>query len=65
MRMSHVREDLCPGVLCRQKVGGGNVAVYVTYYGIPVHVSNEDLCWRTPCPVEVGPFTFTNTESLP
>lgn len=41
------------------------MAVYVTYYGIPVHVSNEDLCSRTRCPVEVGPFMFVNTESLP
>eukprot|EP00898_Chlorokybus_atmophyticus_P007533 jgi/Chlat1/7781/Chrsp66S07239 len=48
-----------------EDVTGGSVTVSVAYRGVPVHYENDDLCDKTACPINKGPFRLNNVQQLP
>ncbi|KAI3447366.1 hypothetical protein Pfo_004031 [Paulownia fortunei] len=46
-------------------ISGGNIEIYVSYFGFLVHNENHDLCNEMLCPVSVGDFALSHSLELP
>ncbi|KAA8544377.1 hypothetical protein F0562_022355 [Nyssa sinensis] len=46
-------------------ISGGKLALDVSYFGIRVHTETHDLCKETSCPISVGKFVISHTQTLP
>ncbi|CAA2934911.1 putative phosphatidylglycerol/phosphatidylinositol transfer protein DDB_G0282179 [Olea europaea var. sylvestris] len=44
---------------------GGKLTIDVSYFGFHVHGETHDLCAKTACPVSVGDFVISHSQSLP
>lgn len=50
----------CPG----QAIYGGELAIGVSYVGVPVHTEKFDICDKVSCPAK-GNFLIPHTQTLP
>ncbi|KAK1310813.1 hypothetical protein QJS10_CPA08g00041 [Acorus calamus] len=48
-----------------EAITGGNLKIGVSYYGVPIHSENHDLCKETSCPVTSGDFVLSHEQTLP
>ncbi|WCJ40130.1 MD-2-related lipid recognition domain-containing protein [Euphorbia peplus] len=48
-----------------QYIGGGKVFILISYFSVPVFFENLDLCDKVSCPVSVGDFVLSHTQTLP
>ncbi|KAJ8767931.1 hypothetical protein K2173_020871 [Erythroxylum novogranatense] len=48
-----------------QAISGGKVVIDVSYFSIHVHTEIHDLCEEISCPVAVGSFVLSHTQTLP
>ena len=46
-------------------VVGGSFALRVTVHGVPIYLSERDLCTVAACPLAPGPVVFNAVEKLP
>ncbi|PON42089.1 MD-2-related lipid-recognition domain containing protein [Parasponia andersonii] len=46
-------------------ISGGKLEIDVSIFGIHIHSENHDLCNETSCPVSVGDFVVSHSQSLP
>uniref|UniRef100_A0A5B6ZGZ0 MD-2-related lipid-recognition domain-containing protein n=1 Tax=Davidia involucrata TaxID=16924 RepID=A0A5B6ZGZ0_DAVIN len=46
-------------------MSGGKLALEVSYFGIRVHTETHNLCKETSCPISVGKFVISHTQTLP
>ncbi|KAA8550141.1 hypothetical protein F0562_001843 [Nyssa sinensis] len=48
-----------------QAISGGKLALEVSFLGIPVHTETHNLCDESSCPISVGKFVLSHTQTLP
>ncbi|MGI4329169.1 uncharacterized protein LOC130767902 [Actinidia eriantha] len=48
-----------------QALTGGKLALDVSYFGIKVHSETHNICEKTSCPISVGKFVLSHTQTLP
>ncbi|XP_031400683.1 putative phosphatidylglycerol/phosphatidylinositol transfer protein DDB_G0282179 [Punica granatum] len=46
-------------------LSGGKVVIHVIYFGIQVHTETHDICDEVSCPISMGDFVLSHTETLP
>ncbi|KAJ9178664.1 hypothetical protein P3X46_010531 [Hevea brasiliensis] len=47
-----------------KSISGGKVDIYVSYFSVLVHKETHDLCEEISCPVKVGNFLLSHTQTL-
>ncbi|PKI73339.1 hypothetical protein CRG98_006277 [Punica granatum] len=50
---------------CGRALSGGKVVIHVIYFGIQVHTETHDICDEVSCPISMGDFVLSHTETLP
>ncbi|XP_028125934.1 MD-2-related lipid-recognition protein ROSY1-like isoform X3 [Camellia sinensis] len=48
-----------------QALTGGKMALDVSYFGVKVHSESHSICEKTSCPISVGKFVLSHTQTLP
>lgn len=48
-----------------KSISGGKLDIYVYFFSVIVHKETHDLCEKISCPVEVGSFFLSHTQTLP
>nr|DAD28994.1 TPA_asm: hypothetical protein HUJ06_030462 [Nelumbo nucifera] len=44
---------------------GGKLVIEVSYFGVHIHTESHELCAETSCPIIVGDFVLSHTQTLP
>ncbi|XAR60199.1 hypothetical protein NMG60_11033461 [Bertholletia excelsa] len=48
-----------------QVISEGHLTLSVSYFGVKVHSETDDICEKTECPVSIGKFVLSHTQTLP
>ncbi len=48
-----------------QAISSGKVLIEVSYFGVHVHTEKHDLSEEISCPIAVGNFVLTHSQTLP
>ncbi|GKV35021.1 hypothetical protein SLEP1_g43341 [Rubroshorea leprosula] len=48
-----------------QAISSGKLVIDVSYFGVHVHKETHDLCEEASCPIAVGDFVLSHTQTLP
>ncbi|KAI7991390.1 hypothetical protein LOK49_LG12G01607 [Camellia lanceoleosa] len=48
-----------------QVLTGGKLSLAVSYFGVKVHSETHNICEKTSCPISVGKFVLSHTQTLP
>ncbi|GLT48640.1 hypothetical protein SLA2020_222510 [Shorea laevis] len=48
-----------------QAISGGKLVIDVSYFGVHVHTETHELCEEASCPIAVGDFVLSHSQTLP